>query len=246
MRFLKFVFTFLLINISLGRVLSLENEFLEANRYYAEQKYSQAIEAYERILNAGFASANLYYNLGNCYFKKKELGKAIYYYEKAKRLMPLDKDLAANLKYVSSLVKGGYPSARGFKKFLDYLFGCFNLDVLTILVSFIFFLILGIIFVARFFVSFRRVSVFLGVFLGVFFVLSLFSLQERISLLNKEAIVGKEKINARFEPLSLSTTHFYLYEGQKIRILVQQGDWFKVKRWDNKIGWVEREALLIF
>jgi bleomycin hydrolase len=55
----------------------------QANKYYDESEYSLAVETYETIINNGFESDKLYYNLGNAYFKLNNLPMAIFYYEKA-------------------------------------------------------------------------------------------------------------------------------------------------------------------
>ena len=56
--------------------------FINANKDYANEKYLEAIEKYESIINNNLESAELYYNLGNCYYKNEQIHKAIYYYEK--------------------------------------------------------------------------------------------------------------------------------------------------------------------
>lgn len=65
----------------------------QANKYYDESEYSLAVETYETIINNGFESDKLYYNLGNAYFKLNNLPMAIFYYEKAKKLNPYDADI---------------------------------------------------------------------------------------------------------------------------------------------------------
>jgi len=69
-----------------------EKVFDQANQLYNDEKYEQAIEKYQAILNAKFESPELYYNLGNAYAKLDELGEAIYYLEKAKKMKPDDED----------------------------------------------------------------------------------------------------------------------------------------------------------
>ena len=71
--------------------------FDEGNQRYQDGDFDGAVASYARILEAGLESGDLYYNLGNTYFKRGELGPAILYYERARRLMPADEDLLANL-----------------------------------------------------------------------------------------------------------------------------------------------------
>jgi len=80
-----------------------EDFFLEGNRQYQEGDYRAALESYLRIEDAGFESGPLYYNIGNTYFKLAELGPAILYFERARRLMPGEDDLEANLQLARSL-----------------------------------------------------------------------------------------------------------------------------------------------
>lgn len=71
--------------------------FDEGNQRYQDGDFDGALASYARILEAGLESGDLYYNLGNTYFKRGEIGPAILYYERARRLMPADDDLLANL-----------------------------------------------------------------------------------------------------------------------------------------------------
>ncbi|KJU84184.1 hypothetical protein MBAV_003620, partial [Candidatus Magnetobacterium bavaricum] len=76
--------------------------FQKASAYYAQGKYDSAIARYEGLLAAGVESGNLYYNLGNCYFKAGDIGRSILSYERAGRLIPHDPDLKANYEFVLS------------------------------------------------------------------------------------------------------------------------------------------------
>ena len=63
---------------------------------YINKEYDQAIEIYEALLQQG-ESGEVYYNLGNAYFKQDELGRAILNYERALLLQPGNADISANL-----------------------------------------------------------------------------------------------------------------------------------------------------
>lgn len=78
----------------------LTRRFATANAAYAQERYTQAVEMYEDLLDTGYTNRALYYNLGNAYARLNRLGAAIRYYEKAKRLRPNDPRIAHNLEQV--------------------------------------------------------------------------------------------------------------------------------------------------
>lgn len=70
------------------------NRWFEAgNTSYAKGDYKGAIENYERINRVGFVNETVYYNLANAYFKSNQIGRAILFYEKARRLAPVIRKL---------------------------------------------------------------------------------------------------------------------------------------------------------
>ncbi|QXD14535.1 BatD family protein [Rhodocaloribacter litoris] len=85
-----------------AQVTEAVRHFDAGNRLYAEGDYRGALEAYERALATGFASGALYLNLGNAYYRLDELGQAIRYYEKARRLLPESREVSHNLRITRS------------------------------------------------------------------------------------------------------------------------------------------------
>jgi tetratricopeptide (TPR) repeat protein len=77
----------------------------EDNEYAALEGFVQASQLYEQILVTGFKNSQIYYNLGNAYYRQGRLGYAILNYRRAQRLMPRDEDLKANLKLVKEEIK---------------------------------------------------------------------------------------------------------------------------------------------
>lgn len=74
-----------------------ENQFIKANEAYKLGKYDTARTLYQEIENNEIHSAELFYNIANCYFKENENAAAILYYERALRLSPADEDVMHNL-----------------------------------------------------------------------------------------------------------------------------------------------------
>src|SRR5208283_5595343 len=88
----------------IGTVKALNPQLLinQANNHYVNNEYNDAIVCYHQVLDAGYISAGLYYNLGNAYFKSHNIKNAILYYEKAKLLDPADKDIDTNLEFAKN------------------------------------------------------------------------------------------------------------------------------------------------
>ena len=87
---------------------SLSRQFDAANAAYAQGQYARAASAYRTILDAGYESGALHYDLGNAYVRLDQLGQAIRFYEKARRLRPDDPRLRHNLEQAQRRA-GVYP-----------------------------------------------------------------------------------------------------------------------------------------
>jgi len=220
--------------------------FSKASNQYSESLFEDAVKTYEGILDSGYHSANLYYNLGNAYFKLGSLGKAIVNYERAKKLMPNDGDLKSNLEYAYSLVQEPAMDrnriwfSRRIKGFLDSM----TIDGITKVLSFIFLIIIALLIVMIFNKGLKTmliraivVLLILLMFFATWLGANIYKAEDLVS-----AIVLKKEANARFEPVEGATVHFKLYEGMNIRILKTRGVWSQIKREDGKVGWLEDSA----
>lgn len=219
--------------------------FYKANQLYKQQKFEEAIREYQKILDKGYESGNLYYNLGNCYYRKGDLPRAILYYEKAKVFIPEDPDLEANYKYVLSLLPKSYepPPPGILKSLLQKIFGGFTLQGLFIFLSIIQSLFFLLLLLRLFFKPLKTYSLSLLLLLVFIFFSGSGYLFFWVKNLDKKAVVVKEKVEAKFAPYKEATTHFFLLGGEKVIILSQEGDWLKIKRLDGKIGWLKKGSL---
>lgn len=78
---------------------SLDYNFEQGNQLYADGDYRGAVREYEKVIAAGYETPELYYNLGNAYFRDGQLGLAIANYIRANRMSPGDDDIKANLEF---------------------------------------------------------------------------------------------------------------------------------------------------
>lgn len=214
--------------------------FREANREYAAGNYTGAIAGYRSLLDAGFRSGNIYYNLGNAYIKSGKIGEAILHYERAKLYIPRDSDLLANYRYARSLMKQKDPAQKRHWLLVsvDIAFGYFTTKELFILTIALLY-IMAALFIWSLYKP--RLRPYVGPLLAILavFLLAMIPPFIKKGIDEKEAaVVTAPIIDARYEPLQRGEVHFPLYEGMKVSILATRNDWRKIKRSDGKIGWV--------
>jgi len=241
---LGFILTFYLRNSLAQEAVNTPGAvFYQANIYYQEGKYDEAIKDYERLIGRGLESGNLYYNLGNSYFKKGELGLAVLNYEKAKGFIPNDGDLKSNYNYVLQVLNLE-PELFGnwFDKMVYVLFQGTTIDSLTILLSFIYVVLIVFLILSLFFNRLKRFSGLVVCILAALFILSAYALNRKINYLNKTAVVISNEADVKFEPLENATTYFKLSKGSRVEVVEKVEGWYKVRRFDNKLGWAIRTA----
>ena len=69
---------------------------------YNENDFERAIDEWRTCVDEGIVNADLYYNLGNAYYRSGKLGFAIFYYKSALRLHPSDDDIQHNLNFAQT------------------------------------------------------------------------------------------------------------------------------------------------
>ncbi|KJU84591.1 SH3, type 3 domain protein [Candidatus Magnetobacterium bavaricum] len=89
----------------------------------------------------------------------------------------------------------------------------------------------------------RRYAVLLVSVVLLFFALTSYALYVRVSLDDREAIVLRDKVDARYEPAERATVFFTLSTGMKVHVQQTKGNWYKVSRPDGKHGWVSKELI---
>ena len=221
-----------------------------ANTAYTQGRWQDAADGYEMIASLGLESPQLYYNLGNAWFKADNLGKAIVNYERALKLDPSFSDARYNLEFASGHTQDRIESVPEFvlktwtRKF------CYILDSDAWAVIFIVFLALACAAALLFFlaptVGWKRtgfISAIVCVLLGG--TALGFSLHQRNDyFLRDEAIVMKPVISTKSSPDGTMDL-FILHEGTKVRIIDSVGIWTNIEISDGRQGWVHADDIEI-
>lgn len=226
------------------------NDLLDkAAAAYDNKNYKQAIECYNQLIKEGNSSYELYYNLGNAYYRNKELGYAIYNYELARKLNPNDQDVQINLGIASSKTIDHIDAKENFfinaiksnivNSFTTNTWAVFSI-VLAFLTCFLFFLFIGsnIILVKRISFFFSIASL---VFLIVVYMLGKSALNSKKE--NKFAIILNKEVKITNEPNSSAVLKFALHEGTKVRIVEANGDWVLIKLENGNEGWIKQSEI---
>ncbi|MFQ6042198.1 MAG: tetratricopeptide repeat protein [Candidatus Poribacteria bacterium] len=214
--------------------------YKQANKLYEKREYLKAAEVYE-IIASKISNGNVYYNLGNTYFKLGQRGKAILYYERAGQLMPRDKDIRENLRYAIS-----FNEDKQFAPFSSILNSLITINELTVLI-FLFSLFLAsdaivyILFDDARIKKFARHAMFIlgGTLLLCFIILILSVHTSGIP----RAIVLIPETTAKSAPDEGSTVLFSLHEGTMVEIKEIEAKWAKINLPDGTAGWITSSAI---
>jgi len=221
----------------------------KANDHYAKEEYKQAIDGYNQILMTNLESPELYFNLGNAYYKTKQYTLAILNFERAKLLDPDNEDINFNLQVANQHVIDSIQELPGLFIFRwwNSLINSQTTDIWAVFSIFGFILSLvlaGLYFFARS-GDVRRISFWAGCFLILFAVLSgLFAAQQKSRLVNHStAIVMQPTVTVKSSPSEKGTNLFVIHEGLKVKITDKLGDWVEIRLADGNKGWLLTESI---
>ena len=221
--------------------------FQLAGQAYEEQNYTLALEYYKDIEEQEWQSSDLYYNMGNCYYKLSKNAQAVLYYEKSLKIDPSSDDVQFNLSLVQLKLVDKFPQVPliFYKEWIHSFTNSLSIDdwAKTALV-FLFFFCVFISFL--FFVSSVRLKkmMFFFSFSTILFACTcLIAAYLSYSNIETNAILMSPNAYIKSAPSNQSKDLFILHEGTKVLVLEKFKDWNKIKLSDGMIGWIELEYL---
>ena len=228
-----------------------DSVLLRAEQHYQQNEFSKAIVEYQSLADSGWASAELFYNLGNACFKNHDIKSAILYYERAKRLAPNDEAIDFNLNLSRSLI---FDKVEAVPELFLISWGKAIRDRMNVrewswwsIGSFVAMLVLGLLFLFVRNMRVRRLAFGLAVFC---FLLSIATftfgyLQKSNIERTDEAIVFASSVTLKSSPDDSGNNLFILHEGIKVRIEDRIGDWCEVRIADGNKGWMRISELKV-
>lgn len=235
--------------ILLSQFIFAQNGFENGNALYKQGNYEEAISAYETVFRSKKESSELYFNLGNCYYKLNKVAPTIYNFEKAILLNPENEQAKNNLELAQKMRIDDIKEIPkiGFAKIFLNLTSCCHYDTWAwISVS------LGVL-VLLFFIFFHFIekSIFKRIFFsGMLVALFVLILSVLASFFEKNqyyndnpAIIFAEQIALKSEAKQTSKDLKILHEGTKVFIETSKNNFKKVLLTDGTMGWIESETL---
>src|SRR5436189_3297299 len=211
-------------------------EFAKANQEYAQGHFKEAISGYETLVRAGQWSANVFYDLGNAYFRTGDFGQAILNYERALALEPHHPEATANLALVRDEARALELKRTPLERYVEA--GTSSQYSIAASIAFWSLLLL----VARLFFARRRSAalVSLTIFSTIIFAAAVFAIYslETGSRGEALAIVTRKEIVARLATADSAGAVLALPPGSEIKVLSQRGDWLYAALPNDLRGWI--------
>lgn len=244
------IFMVILNVISLtGQASEYQLVIARGNTAYSSGNYKEAINTYTSLVTQGLESPELYYNLGNSYFKLNDIPHAILWYERAKRLDPGNEDISFNLNVANSRITDKIDPLPEFflKRWLKSVTDYFSMD--TWAVAGITFLIIALflfsLYIASRVLLIRKLGFWAGfstlLFSFIFLVFAWNSYHFRKS--DQSAIITNLTVTVKSSPDEKSTDIFVIHEGCKVQLIDHIGNWYEIRIINGSVGWVEQGNL---
>ncbi len=241
-------FCLLLASLIWGISTSLANptdSLAYANTLYTKGEYASAAKHYEAIAAEGLVAPELYYNLGNAYYKMNETGRSILNYERALRLNENYSDARHNLELAKQKIVDNIPEKENF--FLlhwietlirklnsnQWLYISFSLFIGTLILAFLF------LFANAY--RLRKIAFYTATLALACSTASFIFAGIRKSQFEKRntAIVMTGVVVIKSSPDKRGTDLFQLHEGCKVKVKGSLGEWSEVEIANGSAGWIE-------
>ncbi|MFA5831930.1 MAG: SH3 domain-containing protein [Bacteroidota bacterium] len=227
----------------------LTSVFEDANRLYLEQKFDAAISRYESIIANGYENGEVYFNLGNAYYKSGKLQHAILNYERARKFIPNDDDLEFNLQLVNLQLTDKIESIPELfiYRWADALLTIFTRDTMVWMLYSFFILALLSFSYFLFAETYegRRYSLMSGMICSALLVLGIanFVIQSIRESESEFAVVMTDVANIKSAPDSKGNDLFVIHRGLKVQVLDNVNKWYKIRLADGKVGWIPEKEI---
>ncbi|MDR1200945.1 MAG: tetratricopeptide repeat protein [Tannerellaceae bacterium] len=238
------ILSFFFLQCTVWNAFAQDGLIKEAETAYTQEDYNKAIELYEETLESNGASAEIYYNLGNAYYKANRIAPAILNYERALLLDPGDGDIRFNLQMArEKTVDKIEPLGEFFLvKWIHSLQNRGSADSWAMLgiVSFLLLIFCLLLFFFSRWIRMKKVGFYLGIVcLVVVVVANVFAKSQKDEITDHAyGIVFSPTVTVKSSPDASGTDLFILHEGTRAFIKSSLGNWKEIELEDGNVGWL--------
>lgn len=244
--FIKSLLALLMLLPAFGSAVTLDYNFETGNRFYTDGDYTRAISEYEKVIEAGYQSPELFYNLGNAYFREGQLGQAILNYLRAKKLSPRDEDIQANLEFARRFAIDRIEVTEEIIifEYIDRFLDSFSLTFVTWSAAILYFLMVGLIiirFVYRWVYIPNLITVLFA--LSFLFCSAFAAVKYDRDILTRRGVILAQQIDVKNGPGTDFNDQFTAHAGLVFMIERDEAGYYLVNFENRLKGWVIKEAV---
>lgn len=227
-----------------------EELLTKANSLYNDNAFDSALVVYKDIVDQGYSSATLYYNIGNTYYKLRNYPLAIYYYEKSLKLDPNNEDTKHNIEIAKLFLTDKIEAVPELfiKTWWNNLSNSFSANVWAIISL----ILIGATLTCVFFYitaksrGLKKSMFFTGILMIILMSISLSISAKKYNYISthNEGIIITPTITIKSSPSTSGVDLFVLHEGSKVKILDNTDGWEKIKIANGSIGWLPSTSVI--
>ncbi len=221
-------------------------EFENANKLYQAKSYDSAAIVYRQLLDQKYFSPEVYYNLGNCYYKTGNTARAILNYERALKFKPGDEDINFNIKVaqLKTVDKIETVPEIFYLRWVHRIINSLSTDQWSyLMIAFAWSIFLSLaVYLLSIYPWVKRLA-FVSSLLFVFLTLGTWFITQKSyesNHVDKSAIVMSVSVYVKSSPGDSNTDLFLLHEGIKVQLLDSYEDWLKIRIANGSVGWLKR------
>jgi tetratricopeptide (TPR) repeat protein len=232
---------------AVATALDVDSLFSSASNHFEQKEYNLALEEYVSLADMGYESAALNFNIGNCHFKQGQLGYAILYYLRARRLNPNDDDINANLAFARQFMPTRLEGVEvnPVTEFMKMLVSPFTLESLAWMASIlfaVFFLFLSAVIYFRFQGFAGKILVYV-LFILMLIGLGMTTYKYRIEYLTRTGVIVSEEARVFSAPAEDSDVEFVGAFGLTFEVGKRLDDYYLVIFENKRKGWIRKDDI---
>ncbi len=226
---------------------SSDSLFTQAVALYEKGEYEAALKSWQKIVESGHESPELYYNMGNAAFRSNSIGYAALYFEKTLKLDPAYSDATHNLEFLSRYKSDAFEEVPEFfiRTWVSAAVHALPERAWSIMALACFLFTLGFLLLYIFTrgLTLKKIGFFasLAGLIFTIFTLSSAVATHRVIVRPESGIILSPSVLVKSTPSETGTELFILHEGTRIKVNEEVTEWHNIRILDGREGWIRTD-----